>query len=119
MDILDLKDILKKKINADVTGKYDSDEEYLFALGQAVQYINSCRKVSNKIIAHSINTILNSKTPEEINKNFMDLYKSNFTFVKQNKKANNLIGMLIGYKLDGDIDYNLITAGYTHSSILK
>lgn len=118
MDILDLKDILKNKINADVTGKYENDEEYLFALGQAVKYINSCRKESNKIISHSINTILLSKTPEELNKNFMDFYKKNFMFVRQNKKVNNLIGMLIGYKLDGDIDYNLITAGYTHSSIL-
>lgn len=116
----EIKQAVLKKMDADITEELTTDEEYLFAIGYAMRYVNKCSKVSNKIKAHNINKLLLSKDGEELYNNFMQTYKKNMYNIYDNKRYNNLIGMLIGYKLDNLILNNkskdLITAGYLYTA---
>lgn len=118
-DILkDIKVSLREKINSKETQSIQNDEEYYFAIGQISSYLISLNKSSNK--NHSlVNPILNAKKEDRLKEEIMKLFKKyNYTIKKDSKRFNNIYSMILGYKPQGEINEDLLLAGYLSSSLI-
>lgn len=109
---------LRKKINSEMTCKIENDDEYYFAVGQAVSYLISLNKSSKKM--HSlINPILNCKSNERLNGEIIRLFKKySYAIKKDNKRFNNLGSMILGYRPEDKLNENLFVAGYLYSNLI-
>lgn len=113
-----MQESLRKKINAEVTDKFDNDEEYYFAVGQLVNYFLSLSKGKNKPQSLA-NPFVNAKNNEIIKEKLRALYlKYNYTIDKNSKRFNNLYGMILGYVPEGKVNQDLILAGYLRSNLV-
>ena len=118
-DILkDIKVSLREKINSKETQSIQNDEEYYFSIGQISSYLISLNKSSKK--NHSLlNPILNAKKEERLKEEIMKLFKKyNYTIKKDSKRFNNLYSMILVYKPQGEINEDLLLAGYLSSSLI-
>ncbi|SMC24914.1 CRISPR-associated protein Csh1 [Clostridium acidisoli DSM 12555] len=115
---MELSNKLRKKINNDTTDKIESDDEYYFAVGQAVSYLISLNKSSKKM--HSlINPILNCKSNERLNGEIIRLFqKYDYAIEKRNLRFNNLGTMILGYIPEGKLNENLLISGYLYSNLI-
>lgn len=115
-----LADKLRKKINSENRDEIsiEQDDEYYFAVGQAVSYLISLNKSSKKM--HSlINPILNCKSNERLNGEIIRLFKKySYAIKKDNKRFNNLGSMILGYIPEGKLNENLFVAGYLYSNLI-
>lgn len=118
-DILaDIKNLLRKKINKDITDSIESDSEYFFAVGQVVSYFISLSKTKNKV--HSLaNPIINSRTDKRIKEQLRQLYKKyNYSINTNSNRFRNLYAMILAYTPKEKINEDLIIAGYLHSNLI-
>lgn len=114
----DTKVSLREKINSKETQSLQNDEEYYFAIGQISSYLVSLNKSGNK--NHSLlNPLLNTKSETRLKEEIMKLFKKyNYAIKKDSKRFNNLYSMILGYKPDGNINDDLLLAGYLNSSLI-
>jgi CRISPR-associated protein Csh1 len=109
---------LRIKINNDITQPINSDDEYYFAVGQAISYLLS-RDMNKKKSHARINPVLNSKTNEELKKEVIKLYKKyNWRVYLNNKRFNNMFAMVMIYKPNSKINNNLIMIGYLNHNLI-
>lgn len=116
---LEIKDILRTKINSKETLSIKNDDEYYFALGQLVYFLLSKNK-SGKKPQSLINAFLNAKSDEFIKQKITNLYKKyNYDIELSSKRINNLYAMVKSYVPD-DSKYNLdlFEAGFLHSNLV-
>lgn len=75
-DMSEIREQLKTHINAKTYegGEFTSDDEYSYAVGQAVSYLLYKSKSNNKKESY-VNPFLNTKNPELIRRKIMELYK--------------------------------------------
>ncbi|MEG1004161.1 MAG: type I-B CRISPR-associated protein Cas8b/Csh1 [Clostridium sp.] len=116
--IYDVRNNLRVKINESITSKFDSDEEYYYAVGQLVNYFLSRSKGKKKM--HSLaNPFFNATNSENINIKLRALFKKyNYEIEMNSKRFNNLYGMIVGYNTEKKVDQDLILAGYLQSSLI-
>ncbi|MBD8045574.1 MAG: type I-B CRISPR-associated protein Cas8b/Csh1 [Clostridium argentinense] len=117
--LLDVKASLRNKISQKDTPSIDNDREYYFAVGQLTNYLISLSKAAKK--THSLaNPIINAKNDYRIKTELKKLFKKyNYTMDKKmSKRFDNLMTMVSSYMPEGDVNDDLIIAGYLHSSLI-
>lgn len=87
-----------------------TDKEYLFALGYAMQQINNNIIINKAVKDNNIKRLLTAQNKEDLHKQFMLVYKKYFVSIPE--ELNSLFALVVTYKLDADIDTNIILQGY-------
>ncbi|MEW9939670.1 type I-B CRISPR-associated protein Cas8b/Csh1 [Clostridium butyricum] len=114
----DLKSTLRDKINEKDTNKIDNDKEYYFAVGQLISYLLS--KSKGKKRPHSLaNQFINSKSNDDLKGKLKKIYvKYSYDPDINSKRFNNLYAMIVGYLPEGNVNTDLVIAGYLNSSLI-
>lgn len=112
-----LKENLKNKIKSKDTLYIESDREYLFAVGQMAAYLLSKSNTKKQMLS-MINPFLNARKDKIIKDRLKGLFKKYNYDVGNYKEPKNLYAMILGYEMEGNIDEDMIIAGYLHSNIL-
>ncbi|MDQ0148328.1 type I-B CRISPR-associated protein Cas8b/Csh1 [Eubacterium multiforme] len=119
-DILSsIKDNLRIKIFEKGDSKIDNDNEYFFAVGQLTGFLLGKSKGKNKPLSLA-NPIINAKNNELIKRKLQQLYmKYNYDLeLDKDVRFKNLYSMIIGYEIEGNINKDLIIAGYLSNNII-
>lgn len=116
--IIALKKNLRLKINNEVTGKFDSDDEYYFGVGQIVSYLLSKNKGKKK--PHSLaNPFINAKDNKVIKEKLRNFYKKyNYDIDMNGRRFKNLYAMILGYEADTKVNQDMIIAGYLNNNLI-
>lgn len=121
-DVLkEVKDSLRKKINIkfdEATSSIENDDEYYFAVGQLAGYFISLNKSKNK--PHSLaNPVINARNDKRIKDEFIKLYKKyNYAIPYTKGRFENLMAIVKSYEPIGNVQDDLIIAGYLHSNLI-
>lgn len=117
--LMGIRDTLKHKIIEKGEDKIESDKEYFFAVGQLTSFLLSKSKGKNKPLSLA-NPIINAKNDKIIKTKLEQLYmKYNYDLdLVKDIRFKNLYTMIIGYEIEGDINKDLIIAGYLSSNII-
>lgn len=116
--IKDIKAVLREKINQKDTATIECDEEYYFAIGQLVSYFISLNKSQKKM--HSLaNPFFNGKNDAIIKKKLNQFFmKYNYQIESNNRRFNNLYGMILAYEPENKVNQDMIMAGYLNSNLI-
>lgn len=116
--MMEIRDILRKKINATEYDSINSDEEYYYAVGQIIKFFISKNKSSKKV--HSLfNPFLNIKSDNLLKEKVTQLFKKyNYTIDERSLRFNNLYNLVISYKPETEINQDYMIAGYISSNLL-
>lgn len=114
----DIVQKLRIKINASETDSISDDMEYYFAIGQVVNYFISLNKGSRK--THSLANPFFLATNDRIIKNKLKnlFVRYNYAISTKSKRFNNLYGMIEKYIPTGNIDQDMMIAGYLSNSLI-
>jgi len=116
--VYEMQNKLRLKINAENTGKFESDDEYYFAVGQLANYFLSLSKGKSKPQS-LLNHFMNAKNNGIIKEKLRALYlKYNYTIEQYAKRFNNLYGMIVSYEPEGKVNQDMILAGYLRSNLV-
>lgn len=118
-DILQsVKESLRQKIAEKNTGQIENDSEYFFAVGQLANFFISKSKGKKKPQS-LVNPIINVKSDERLKEQLSRLYKKyNYDIDNNSKRFNNMFALVKSYEPEGEINEDLIIAGYLHSSLI-
>lgn len=115
--IKDIKDILRIKMNAKEDVYIENDDEYCFAIGQLAYYFIKQSKAYKKP-QFLINNLVNTKNNDLVKKNLKQLYKKyNYKEEMNTLRVRNLYSMILGYELDGNLNDDMILAGFLSNSL--
>lgn len=119
-DIMEeLSSTLSGKINSDFTQPIETDEEYYFAVGQALSYLLSLSKSGTNKNHSLINPVLSNTKDEKLKTELNKLFKKyNYIINKGNKRFNNLYSMIMGYVPESKIKDDILISGYLHSNLI-
>lgn len=116
--VYDMQLILRNKINSNDIEKIESDDEFYFATGQLVNYFLSLSKGKNKPQS-LLNPFINAKNNQIIKEKLRALYlKYNYIIEQKSKRFNNLYGMIVSYNPSGEVNQDMILAGYLKNSLI-
>lgn len=119
-DMSQVREQLRKHINAKTydEGKFTSDEEYSYAVGQAVSYLLFLSKTNNKAESY-INPFLNTKKPEIIRKKIEEIYKKyNYRITHVNGgRSSQLFAQLMDYPVK-KISTEHVMSGFVSLSLI-
>lgn len=116
--IMQIKQTLREKISQKVTGYIENDDEYFFAVGQIAFYLISRNKGKKKPLSLA-KPFINAKNDTVIKSQLRALYKKyDYDIESYATKFKNLYGMVAGYEIDGEVNSDMIIAGYIHSNLL-
>ncbi|HBA04590.1 MAG TPA: hypothetical protein DCW51_11980 [Clostridium sp.] len=116
--VYEMQNKLRLKINVENTGKFESDDEYYFAVGQLANYFLSLSKGKSKPQS-LLNPFMNAKNNGIIKEKLRALYlKYNYTIEQYAKRFNNLYGMIVSYEPEGKVNQDMILAGYLRSNLV-
>lgn len=109
---------LREKLNQNVTGRIESDEEYYFAVGQLANYFLTLSKA--KVKSHFLSKpILTAKTDEKLKNELKKLYNKYSYDIKFSRRFNNMYAMVCLYSdVKSQINEDALLAGYLHSSLI-
>ena len=119
---MELKEIIKAKVNRDSTGTIETDREFYYIAGQCISFM--CNRYVYKNRALKKNPVskqaMLSKNVEDLKKHLKMLFdKCNNMLYMEDKKFNNAYAMLIGYSPeDNKIDKEALQLGYLENCIL-
>lgn len=119
---MELKEIIKEKVNRDSTGTIETDKEFYYIAGQCISFM--CNRYVSKNRALKKNPVskqaMLSKNVEDLKKHLKMLFgKCNNMLYMEDKKFNNAYAMLIGYSPeDNKIDKEALQLGYLENCIL-
>ena len=119
---MELKEIIKEKVNRDSTGTIETDREFYYIAGQCIsfmcnRYISINRALKKNPVSKQA---MLSKNVEDLKKHLKMLFgKCNNMLYMEDKKFNNAYAMLIGYvPVDSKIDKDTLQLGYLENCIL-
>lgn len=116
--ISDLRENMERKVFSGTLIPLENDKEYYFAVGQLVYYLLSLNKAKEKNQS-LLNPFLNAKTDAVIKKRLLQIYKKfNYNISDSYRRAKNLLGMVEGYKPEGNVDQEMIILGYVSNNII-
>lgn len=120
---MELKDIIKNKVNSECTGKIENDKEFYYIAGQIVSFMCNRYVSANKVLKKDLisKQSMLSKNSEDLKKHLKVLFsKCNNILYQEDKKFNNAYAMLIAY-IPGDnkIDQDALQLGYLENCLLK
>ena len=116
--VYEMQNKLRNKINAVTTDKFESDNEYYFAVGQLINYFLSLSKGKSKPQS-LLNPFINARDNEVIKEKLRGLYlKYNYTIEQNYKRFNNLYGMIVSYEPVEKVNQDMILAGYLRSNLV-
>lgn len=119
---MELKEIVKEKVNRDVTGAIKTDREFYYTAGQCIsfmcnRYISINRALKKNPVSKQA---MLSKNAEDLKEHLKMLFgKCNNMLYQEDKAFNNAYAMLIGYvPVDNKIDKDTLQLGYLENCIL-
>ena len=116
----EIRNQLREHINVakDVEWDFISDEEYSYAVGQAVSYLLHLSKANNKTEAY-VNPFFNAKNSKVIKQRLLRMYKKyNYQIIHINGGRNaQLLSHVMEYE-PKEIKHELIMAGFTAPSLM-
>ena len=116
----EIRNQLREHINVakDVEWDFISDEEYSYAVGQAVSYLLHLSKANNKAESY-VNPFFNAKNSKVIKQRLLRMYKKyNYQIIHINGGRNvQLLSHVMEYE-PKEIKHELIMAGFTASSLM-
>jgi len=109
---------LREKVNQEITGRIESDEEYYFAVGQLTNYFLTLSKA--KVKNHFLSKpILTAKSNEKIKSELKKLYVKYMYDIKIGRRFQNLYGMVCLYNIQRQaVNEDALLAGFLHSSLI-
>ena len=117
----EIREKLKGKINQPInseTAVIDTDEEYFYAVGQAVNYLIYLSKAKNK--AHSLaNPFFNATNDGVIKSRLRQLFvKYDYALRYNGYRFNQLYALIADYEVNGKVSQEDIIAGYISHNII-
>ena len=116
----EIRNQLREHINVakDVDWDFISDEEYSYAVGQAVSYLLHLSKANNKTESY-VNPFFNAKNSKVIKQRLLRMYKKyNYQIIHINGGRNaQLLSHVMEYE-PKEIKHELIMAGFTAPSLM-
>ena len=116
----EIRNQLREHINVakDVEWDFISDEEYSYAVGQAVSYLLHLSKANNKTESY-VNPFFNAKNSKVIKQRLLRMYKKyNYQIIHINGGRNaQLLSHVMEYE-PKEIKHELIMAGFTAPSLM-
>lgn len=109
---------IDKKLSSKNVCYADSDEEYLYALGQLIRYYVSINKSGER--KHSLsNPFFNISNNKMMQEKLFKCFKSyNYCIAEYNQRYNQLYSMVACYNYDKKIDNTLVIAGYISQNLI-
>lgn len=115
-----IRNQLREHINVakDVEWEFVSDEEYSYAVGQAVSYLLHLSKFKNKLESY-VNPFFNTRSSQSIKRRLLQMYKKyNYQIIHVNGGRNaQLLSHVMEYE-PKEIKKELIMAGFTAPSLM-
>lgn len=116
--IFSLKENLRSKVSKKSTSYIESDEKYLFAVGQLVNFFISKSKGKKKPLSLA-NPFVNAKNDKVIKNKLKALYKKyNYDIDNYEIRFKTLYAMVMSYELESKVNDDMIIAGFLHSNLL-
>lgn len=119
---MELKEIVKEKVNRDSTGVIETDKEFFYIAGQCISFMcNRYVSINRALKKNPVSKqAMLSKNVEDLKKHLRFLFgKCNNMLYMEDKKFNNAYAMLIGYvPVDNKIDKQALDLGYLENCIL-
>lgn len=119
---MELKEVIKERINADTTGTIENDKEFYYIAGQCIsfmcnRYVNVNKQLKKNLVSKQA---MLSKNSTELKEKIKMLFgKCNNMLYQEDTKFNNAYVMLIGYvPEDNKIDQQTLQLGYLEKCIL-
>lgn len=115
-----VRDSLRRHINSKEDWEFDNDEEYFYAVGQAVNFYLSKLKSGKKPQSY-INPFLNAKKDHLIKRRINNLYqKINYALESgpQSIRDTNLTGHVLNYTPKGKVNQDMIVCGFVAQSLI-
>ena len=104
-----------RKINIKEDKKYEveieSDREYHFCIGQLLNYFYSLNRSASKNYSF-INTIINARNVKVVRDKLRALFIKYDYAIQSSFRFNNMYYMVLSYEPEGEIDKDLIIAGF-------
>lgn len=119
INMANVRDSLRKKLNADNQQSIENDEEYSFAVGQAISYLQDRSKAKNKT-QDLINQFLFVKNDKVLKLRLKQLYRHyNYDLIKGKKSPfSMLLAMIMEYDKTKKIDQDKLLAGYLGANLI-
>lgn len=119
INMANVRDSLRKKLNADNQQGIENDEEYSFAVGQAISYLQDRSKAKNKT-QDLINQFLFVKNDKVLKLRLKQLYRHyNYDLIKGKKSPfSMLLAMIMEYDKTKKIDQDKLLAGYLGANLI-
>lgn len=119
INMANVRDSLRKKLNADNQQSIENDEEYSFAVGQAISYLQDRSKAKNKT-QDLINQFLFVKNDKVLKLRLKQLYRHyNYDLIKGKKSPFSiLLAMIMEYDKTKKIDQDKLLAGYLGANLI-
>lgn len=116
--LLRIKDDLREKISQIETGCLTNDSEYYFAVGQLAYYFISRNRGKKKPLSLA-KPFTDAKNNDFIKTRLRALYKKyDYDIESYRTRFKNMYAMVAGYIPNGEVDSDMIIAGYLHSNLL-
>lgn len=118
----DIRESLREKIELKDDWKFESGEEFSYAVGQMVSYLVSRSKANSKS-SPTVNLYLNAKGYDVIKRRLLNLYKKynyDIPHFPDTNKAEIIFTHIMAYapKEYEDLDKEMIAAGFTATSLI-
>lgn len=122
IDLVELKNIVNRKVGKKETDSIETDSEFYYIAGQCIsfmcnRYVNINKSLSKNLVSKQS---MLSKNTQDLKKHLRMLFgKCNNMLYQENKKFNNAYAMLISYvPNDSKVDKDIIQLGYLEKCIL-
>lgn len=122
IDLVELKNIVNRKVGKKETDSIETDSEFYYIAGQCIsfmcnRYVNINKSLSKNLVSKQS---MLSKNTQDLKKHLRMLFgKCNNMLYQEDKKFNNAYAMLISYvPNDSKVDKDIIQLGYLEKCIL-
>lgn len=122
IDLVELKNIVNRKVGKKETDSIETDSEFYYIAGQCIsfmcnRYVNINKSLSKNLVSKQS---MLSKNAQDLKKHLRMLFgKCNNMLYQEDKKFNNAYAMLISYvPNDRKVDKDIIQLGYLEKCIL-
>lgn len=114
----DVRTSLRNKINATIQQSIENDEEYSYAIGQAISYLQD-RSKSRSSTQDMINQFLLIKKDSVLKNRLRQLYQRyNYDLKKGKNRYSSLLAMIMEYDKTQKIDQDKMLAGYLGDNLI-
>lgn len=113
-----IRDSLRNKINADNQEIIENDEEYSYAVGQAISYLQDRSRAKNNM-QDMINQFLVIQNDKVLKNKLRKLYtRYSYSLQKGKNRHSFLLAMIMEYTVTKKINHDLVMAGYLGENLI-